>query len=111
MSIPENRQSLGTHERIRGRIVGPEGNRNSTGNPTESTNQETWGGISETKSPNKEHTRGWTYASLYKRSLVFMWLLKKLEQAISQNLLPVHGYVLLTRLLCLAHWERMHLSS
>jgi hypothetical protein len=44
-----------SYGRIRGRIVGPEGDRNSTGRPTESTNLDHWG--SESEPPTKEHTQ------------------------------------------------------
>jgi hypothetical protein len=43
-----------SYGRIGGRIVGPEGDRNSTGRPTESTNLDTLG-FSEYEPPNKEH--------------------------------------------------------
>jgi hypothetical protein len=46
MQIPTAKQwmELGdSYGRLGGRIVGPEGDRNSTGKPTESTNQGPWG--------------------------------------------------------------------
>ena len=42
--------------RFRERIDSPEGDRNSTGRPTESTNLDPWG-LSETEPPTKEHTQ------------------------------------------------------
>jgi hypothetical protein len=44
-----------TYRRVGRWIIGPEGDRNSTGRPTESTNLNTWGFHSEP--PTKEHTR------------------------------------------------------
>jgi hypothetical protein len=44
-----------SYRRNGGRIVGPEGNRNSIGRPTESTNLDPWG--SESEPPTKEHTQ------------------------------------------------------
>ena len=43
----------GSYEKVGGRIKDPEGNRNSTGRPTESTNLDPWG-LSETEPPTKE---------------------------------------------------------
>jgi hypothetical protein len=44
-----------SYGRIRGRISGPKGDRNSTGRPTESTNLDLWQ-ISQSESPAEEHT-------------------------------------------------------
>jgi hypothetical protein len=41
--------------RVGGRIVGPEGDRNTTGRPTESTNLDPWE-LSEIEPTSKEHT-------------------------------------------------------
>jgi hypothetical protein len=41
--------------RVGGKIEGPEGDQNSTGSPTESTNLDSWR-VSETETPTKEHT-------------------------------------------------------
>jgi hypothetical protein len=44
-----------SYGRVWKRIEGPEGDRNSTGKPTESTNLDTWE-LSETEPQTKEHT-------------------------------------------------------
>jgi hypothetical protein len=49
----EHRNSYG---RVARRIGGPEGDRHSTGIPTESPNLDTWG-LLETAPPIKEHTQ------------------------------------------------------
>ena len=41
---------------VEGRIAGPNGERNSTGRPTESSNLDSWE-FSETESPIKEHAQ------------------------------------------------------
>ena len=44
-----------SYGRIGRRTAGPEGDKNSTGKPTESTNLDP--GLSETEAPTKEHTQ------------------------------------------------------
>jgi hypothetical protein len=43
-----------SYRRVGEKIVGPGGDRNSTGRPTESTNLDSWG-LTETKLPTKEY--------------------------------------------------------
>jgi hypothetical protein len=45
-----------SYGRVGGRISGPEGDRNSTGRPTMSTNLDPWE-VPETEPPTKRHTR------------------------------------------------------
>jgi hypothetical protein len=45
-----------SYGRVEGRIEGPEGDRYSSGRPTESTNLDLWE-FSETEPPNREHTQ------------------------------------------------------
>jgi hypothetical protein len=55
---PRGSAARDPYGRLWGRIADPEGDRNSTGRPRESTNMDPWE-LSETKPPTKKHT-GWT---------------------------------------------------
>jgi len=71
--------------------VGPEGDKNSTGRPTESTNLESWG--SQNEPPTKEHIWAGLTPCKYVAD-VQLGLHKgseQLEWKLSQKLLPVCG--------------------
>ena len=71
----------------------PEGDRNSTGRPTQSTNLDPWR-VSGTELPTKKHT--WTGPRPPCSYVADVHLdlhtgPEQLEEGLSQNLLPIHG--------------------
>jgi hypothetical protein len=95
--------------RTGGRTAGPEGDRNSTGRPTESTNLDPWDSQSLNQQPKNIHRLDLCLPAHMQQmcSLVFMWVPNNLRGRwgggqLYQKLLLYVGYVLLAGLPCLA---------
>jgi hypothetical protein len=94
----------------------PEGNRNSTGRPTESTNLDPWG--SQRLNQQPKSTQGLDLAlppphrcsRVY--SLVFMWVPNNWSRSYPKSCCLYVGYVLLSLgSLVWPQWERIHLAT
>lgn len=89
-----NGQVGASHWSIEEKIGGPEGDRNTTGRPTESTIVVPWGLLLETEPLTKKHTwigpRGPAHMKQI-CSLVFMHVFQQFEQGPSRNLLCACG--------------------
>jgi hypothetical protein len=95
MQTPTTKQwmKLGDcYGRIRGRFEGPEGDRNSKGRPTESTNLDPWGSQNLNHQPKNIHRLDLGLPTHMQQLCIGLHVgPKQLEQKLSQKLLPVCG--------------------
>jgi hypothetical protein len=106
----ELEDSYGT---IEGRFVGPEGHKNSTGRPAESTNLDPWGSPAANQ-PTKKHTRAGPrppHSCVTDVQLGLQVGPKQLKWGLAQKLLPVCGMFYHLGCLVWPQWERKCLAS
>ena len=96
-----------SYGRVGGRIVSPEGDKNSAGRPTELTNLDPWGSQSLNHQPKNIHGLNLGLFTHMKQMcrLVFVWVLNNWNRGYPQSSFLYVGYVLLARLLHLVSVE------
>ena len=98
-----------SHVRAGGKTAGPEGDRNSAGRLTESTNLDPWGFQRPIHQPKNIHGLDVGFPVLMQQmgSLVFMWVLNNWSGSFPSSYCLYVGYVLLSGLPCLASVEEV----